>query len=153
MATTMWQPGRRLFSTASVLMILTAAAHTAGQLSPPSDPAVTELLAAMENLRRPLGLGMNASMLDLLRLLGFTMTVTFVGLGSINLLLAGSPDTTPGLLRRISWANVAWVGAFLALSFFYQIPPPFISAVIIELVLLASLLLPPRGSERTAPRN
>lgn len=51
----MWKPGRRLFSTADVLMILTALAHTAGNLAPGGDAAEQVLLVAMRNHRILLG--------------------------------------------------------------------------------------------------
>lgn len=137
---TMWQPGRRLLATAGVLLILTALAHTAGQFGPPSGSAELQLVAEMERFRIPLGLGMSPSMLGIYQALAFTMSVTFLALGAINLVLAGSPDTTARLIRRIVWVNFVWVAAFLAVSAVYRIPPPLISAAIIELPLLAALL-------------
>jgi len=144
MAITFWQPGRRLFSSAGVLMILTAFAHTAGHFSPSSGPAEDQLVGAMRDFRMALGFGMNPSMLDIYSSLSLTMTITFVTLGTISLLLAGSADTTNRLLRRAGWVNATWVGAFLAVNAYYQIPPPLISAAIIELVLLAAVLTPSR---------
>jgi hypothetical protein len=141
MALTLWQPGRRLFSTAAILMILAAAAHTAGNLQPPPNgPAEQRLIDTMNGYRIPMGFGMNPSMSDINSLLVFTMSVTFTALGLINLLLASTPETSAHLLRRVAWANALWVGAFLALTWIYQIPPPLICAIVIELAVVASLL-------------
>jgi hypothetical protein len=149
MAITIWQPGRRLFSTAAILMILTAAAHTAGNLqSRTNGPAEQRLIDTMNGYRIPMGLGMNPSMSDINSLLVFTMSITFTALGLINLLLAGTPETSARLLRRVAWANALWVGAFLILSWIYRIPPPLISAAVIELFVLASLVALQRRDQR-----
>jgi hypothetical protein len=141
-AITMWRPGRRLFSTAAILMILTAAAHTAGNLaSGPEDPAERQVFAAMDSLRVPLGMGMNPSVRDIYWDLVFTMSITFAALGVINLVVASSPDSTDRLLRRVGWVNALWVGVFLILCWAYRIPPPLISAVVIEAFVLAALIM------------
>lgn len=140
MATVMWQRGRRLFSTAAVLIILTAVAHTAGQFGPSSGREEDQVTTAMHIFRISLGFGMRPSLLEIHKSLSFTMTITFLTLGILNLIIAGSRDTTDRLLHRVTWVNAVWVGAFLILNGVYRIPPPLISAAIIELVLLASLV-------------
>src|SRR5436309_2649294 len=127
MATTMWRPGRRLFSTAAVLMLLTAGVHTAGNLaSGLQDDAERQVFASMGNLRSPLGFGMSPSLKDIYWTLVFTMSITFAALGAINMLLAASTQISDSLLRRVAWANVLWVGVFLILAWIYQVPPPLI---------------------------
>jgi len=139
MATTLWRPGRWLFTVAASLMIVTAALHTLGNLSPgPEAGALKVLFTDMGSYHFPLGLGMTPSLLDIYWTLVFTMSITFAALGSLNLLIAASPDVTDDLLRRLTWVNILWVGALLMLSIAYRIPPPLISAVVIEAVLLAS---------------
>ncbi len=126
-------------------MILTALAHTAGNLSSGGDAAEETLLAAMRNYRIPLGLGMSRSVLDIFHSVVFTMSITFLALGAISLLLAGS-DASDQLLRRVAWLNAAWVAAFIALNIVCRIPP-LISGVVIELALVAYLVLPgPRAA-------
>jgi hypothetical protein len=144
MASVMWQRGRRLFSSAAVLMILTAAAHTAGHFSPGSGPDEERVISAMAGFHIPLGLGMNPSILQIYKNLSLTMTITFLAIGSLNLLLAASRDTSERLLLRVKLINVVWVGAFLILCVFYQVTPPLLSALIIEVLLLASLVMPTR---------
>jgi hypothetical protein len=141
MVIAMWRPGRRLFSAAAVLMILTAVAHTAGNLtSRPETAAEQSVFAAMNGYHVPLGLGMNPSIYDIYWILVMTMSITFVALGWINLLLAASPDISGRVLRRVSWANAVWVGAFLILAWVYRAPPALIPAAIIEVVVIGSLL-------------
>lgn len=148
---TCWQPGRRLFTTAAIFMILTAAAHTLGTVSPmPDGPAEQRLEAAMRGYVLSMGMGMNPNMLDVQMDLSFTMSITFAALGLLNLLLASSRDATDGLLRRIGWLNAIWVGAFLALNFIYRIPPPLICATVIEIFVVAALFVP--SSRQFPPR-
>ncbi len=143
MAVAMWQPGRRLFSTAAVFMILTAVAHTAGNLlTSAPDPAQQTLFTAMSGFHVPLGLGMSPSVEDIYWELVFTMSIAFAAIGLLNLVAAGTRSVPDDLLRRFSWVNVVWVGAFIILSYRYQIPPSLISGGIIELLVLASLLVP-----------
>lgn len=142
----MWKRGRRLFSTAAVLMVLTSLAHTAGNLAPHAeDPAEKRLFSEMSSFRVPLGMGMSPSVEDIYWDLVFTMSITFAALGVLNLLIAASEDATDRLLRRVALFNAIWVGAFLLLSWRYQIPPALISAAVIEAVTIASLLTA-RGS-------
>jgi hypothetical protein len=141
MAITVFRPGRRLFSTAAILMILTAAAHTAGNVAPrPPNPTEQKLIADMSSYRIPMGMGMNPSVNDIDRTLVFTMTITFAALGVLNLLLAASLDATDRLLLRVTWVNALWVAAFLILCVAYQVPPPLISAVVIEVAVVGSLV-------------
>ena len=53
----MFRPGRRLFSSACILLLLVALAHTIGHFSPPlytlTAVAVTFLLAVVVPTRRP----------------------------------------------------------------------------------------------------
>jgi hypothetical protein len=145
MAIAIWKPGRRLFSTAAVLMILTATAHTAGFLSRgPGSPEEESVISAMRGLHFPSGMGMSPSLNDVYWDLVFTMSVTFAALGLINLVVAASAEIPDRVLLRVSWVNALWIGAFLAMSWAYRIPPPLISAVLIEAVVVASIVVPGR---------
>lgn len=136
-----WQRGHRLFTAASILMLLTAVFHTLAQFSPPDDAAETTMVAAMQSYRIDLGLGMRPSFFAIFRALTFTMTVTFVGIALINLILAGSSELSDRLLRRIVWLNAMWVAAFTALAIGYRVLPPMVSGLAILICLLASLAL------------
>jgi hypothetical protein len=144
MAMTMVQPGRRLFTTAAVLMLLTASAHTVGFLSSGGTPAEQQMLQSMDSLRGPMGMGMSPSLRDIFYSLAFTMSVTFAALGVMNLVLAASRLVPDSVLRTVGWVNVIWVGAFVTVSWKYQVPPPLMSGAAIEVVLLAYVLMPQR---------
>lgn len=97
----------------------------------------------MDEYRMPLGLGMSPSMHDIFFTLTFTMGITFAALGLVNLIVAANRDTSQNLLRRLTWLNAVWVGALLILSWHYQVPPPLISAIIIEAVIALDLAIRP----------
>jgi hypothetical protein len=128
-------------------MLLTALAHTAGNLATaepsPEEGAVT---GAMRGYRLPMGMGMNPSMLDIFEDLVFTMSITFAALAAINLALAASAEVSDRALRRIAWVNLIWVAAFTALCWKYRIPPPLISGVLILLPLAGSVATSSRAS-------
>jgi len=95
----MFRRGRRLFSIASILLILTAVAHTLGHFQPePRTPEFANLKSAMQ-----------AYQIDMMGI-----------------------------------ANIIGVGALIALYWFYRIPPPLISFVIVEIVFLLAVLIPDR---------
>lgn len=136
----MWKPGRRLHTTAAILMLLTALAHTLGSLSAePSNDAERKLMAAMQGYRIPLGMGMNPSQWDIFRGLSLTMSITLAALAAVNLAIAADADASGRLLRKIGWINAVWVGAFTALYAVLEVPPPLISGLLIEAAVLGSL--------------
>ncbi len=140
MALTLWRRGRRLFSAASILIIVTATAHTFGFFSRPGNDEERRLLAGLQGYALPPGLGMNPTLLSIFRNLGVTMSITFVAIATLNLVLANSDDFPDSLMHRLKWVNAAWVGAFLVASAIWPFQPPFICATVIELLLMASLL-------------
>jgi hypothetical protein len=130
---------RGLLMTSSALMLLGAVAHTAGNLLPPSDPAIVTTYAAMKRSWPQLGMGMNPSMFDVHMVLVLTMTITFAAIATLNLaLVRGLSDQA---LRRLVLINVIWVTTFTSVCAWYRVPPPLISGILIELPLAAALLV------------
>ena len=149
MAVAIWKPGRRVFTSAAILMLVMAAAHTAGFLAAaPSNPVEEKLFADMEAMRNPLGLGMSPSFKDIFFGLAFTLSVAFAGLGVMNLVLAAIPETPARVLRAAGWVNALWVVAFLILSWVYRVPPPLIFGTIVGIAVAASLIDLRRYDER-----
>src|ERR1700727_707160 len=141
MAVAIWKPGRRLFTSAAILMLLMAAGHTAGFLAgAPSNPVEVKLFADMGAVLNPLGLGMSPSVKDIYFALAFSLGVTFAALGAMNLVLAAIPETPDRVLRAAGWVNALWVGAFLILNWVYLVPPPLIFGAILGLAVAASLI-------------
>jgi hypothetical protein len=149
MALAIWRPGRRVFTSAAILMLVMAAAHTAGFLAAaPSNPVEERLFADMEAVRNPLGLGMSPSFKDIFFGLAFTLSTAFAGLGVMNLTLAAIPETPDRVLRAAAWVNALWVAAFLILSWAYRVPPPLIFGAIVGIAVAASLIDLRRYDER-----
>ena len=91
----------------------------------------------MDGLRTPLSLGMTPSLLQIHFALAYSVPVLLAALGVLTLMLAGTAGVTEPLLRRLTWFNVFWVAGFLLVNLHYQVPPPIISAALIEAVLIA----------------
>lgn len=140
-----WQKGRRLFTVAAILMLLTALAHTLGQFGPPGDAAETKVVTAMQSYHIDLGPSMRPSFFDVFRTLAFTMSIMLTALGLMNLMIVSSRDTTAVLLKRVTYLNVVWVAAFTALGLGYQVLPPLICGLLILAVLVASLAAQKKG--------
>ena len=120
----MFRNGRRCFSVAAILMILTAAAHTAGNLS--KFPERDTVLAINDEVR----VGYWT--------LVFAMSVMLAALGGMNLIIAAVADDR--VVTIISWANFVWVGAFGLVCLHYWVPPPLVCAGLIEVFVLAAIV-------------
>jgi hypothetical protein len=149
MVVAIWKPGRRVFTSAAILMLLVAAGHTVGFLAAaPSNPVEEKLFADMGALLNPLGLGMSPSVKDIYFSLAFTLGVVFAALGLMNLMLAAIPETPGRVLRAAGWINVLWVAGFLILNWVYRVPPPLIFGAIVGIAVAASLVDLRRYDER-----
>src|SRR5215813_9563079 len=111
---TLFAKGRRLFTAAGILMILTAAGHTAALLFSSPEPSDQRALDAMRSDKQPLGMGMTPSLEDIYWSMSFTVGLTFAGLGGLNLVVAGTSSASDALLHRLSLVNLLWVGGFIA---------------------------------------
>ncbi len=125
--------------TGTVLLALTGVAHTAGQFTP-DEPELGAALAAMRAAHLPMGIGMAPSLFDIFRDLAFTMSIAFFALAAFNVLIARHRDTTPALLRAATVLNLVWLAAFIALCWFYAVPPPLISGALVWPFFLVALL-------------
>jgi hypothetical protein len=123
----------------TVLLALAGAAHTAGQFTP-DEPELAAALAAMRTAHLPMGMGMAQSLFDIFRDLAFTMTVTFFALAALNLVIVRHRDATPALLRSVTTLNLIWLAAFIGVCWFYAVPPPLISGVLIWPFFLMALV-------------
>jgi hypothetical protein len=140
----MFRRGRRLFSIASILLILTAAAHTLVHFQPePQTPEFANLKSTMEAYKFDPGMGTKPSVNAILNSLSLTMSITLFLLGLQNLLVA-MVDESGKMIRRFALVNIIGVGALIALYWYYRIPPPLISFVIVEIMFLLAVLIPDR---------
>src|SRR5262249_56801530 len=95
----MFRRGRRLFSIASVLMILTSIAHTLGHFQPePQMAEFANLKSAMQAYQIDL-MGMKPSAYRMLESLSLTLTIMLLMLGLQNLLVAAGVPSRMTLPR------------------------------------------------------
>lgn len=140
----MFQSGRRLFSAASIGLLVVAAMHSLSHFAPPpADPGFVSVQSAMKSYTIPLGFGMQPSLHDIHLSLSVFMSVILAGLGLQNLVAAAS-DTTARFLRRMTWLNVFIVGSLLVIFGYFRIPPPLITLAVVELLFVTAAVFPDR---------
>ena len=143
----MFRSGRRLFSAASIGLIVVALLHSIGSFAPgPVPPELERVVSEMRASRLPLGFGMQPSMFDIQQSLALTMSVTLLWLGAQNLTSARH-DPTGSLVRRLNVISALGVGALIAIYAFYRVPPPLITLAIVEVLFVLALVT----SRRSAP--
>lgn len=136
----MFRRGRRLFSGASIGLIVVAILHTLGNFAKrPPDPAQDALEQAMRSYRFALGFW-KPSADDILRSLSLTMSVLLLCLGAANLAVAGARDASDALVRRLGFVSALGVGALVALYALYRVPPPFLTLGVVEILFVSSLV-------------
>lgn len=132
----MFRKGHRLFSAASIGVILVALFHAITHFSAPSEDLVmSALLTAMQGYRFDLGLG-NPSMMDIHDSLSLTMAILLLWIGIVNLLIARYTGLRDKLMRRVCTLNVFGVGALVTLFSIYQLPAPAIGLGIVEILFI-----------------
>lgn len=143
MASRIFKPGNRLFATAAILMIVVAMLHTIGHFAPApvDDTALHAVMAAMRSYQFDLGLGMRPNFMDVFQSLSLTMSISLLFLGLQNLITLAFAGENSKLVQRLTLLNLIGVGALAILNAIYRLPPPLISFVVVEVILLLSLLL------------
>ena len=132
----MFRKGHRLFSAASIGVILVALLHAITHFTGPSEDLVmSALLTAMQAYRFDLGLG-NPSMMDIHDSLSLTMAISLLWIGLSNLLIARYTGLRDKLMRRVCTLNVFGVGALVVLFSVYQLPAPAIGLGIVEILFI-----------------
>lgn len=138
-----FRPGCRLFATGSVLMLLTAAAHTAGHFAPlPDDAALISVIEAMRGYSLDMGFGMRPSVAGIQESLSLTMTIFLVFLGVQNLATLYWAGDSARLVHGLTAINLLCAVALTALYWHYRISPPLICFALISIVFILSLMLP-----------
>ena len=148
----MFRKGHRLFSVASIGLILVAVMHAIGHFTPPpNDLVMAALLTAMQGYRFDLGLG-SPSMLEIFESLSLTFSIMLVWAGLTNLLIARYTGIRDKLMRRVCTMNIIGVGALVVLHGIYQGSLPAISlGVVWVLFFIARFRLRRSRIVRQAP--
>ncbi len=132
--------GRRMFSTASIAMIVVAILHTIGNVAPQAEDApMLAVRAGMEGYRIPLGIGMSPSIWDIFRGLTFTMSVCLLAMGTLGLVLAADSEAAPRVLSRMAVVLAATSALLTLLYAYYRIPPPLISMAIVTVLYVVAV--------------
>ena len=133
--------GRRLFTIASLALIVTAGLHSVGHFAPiPPNTSLQMITEEMAAVRLPLGMGMAPSMLGIFLALSLTMGVTLLWLALQNLAAAAGEDSR--VVRRQTWISVLCCGVLVWVYWHYRIPPPFVSLATVEVLFVGALALP-----------
>jgi hypothetical protein len=136
------------FVSACVLMLLTAAAHSAGHFAePPADPAMQALIAALQGYRLPmpdLGLGLAPTQWDALQSLSLMMTVSLCWLAAVGVVVAFS-DMGRRTVQRVTAVYALANGVLIGLFAYYQLAPPLLSLGLVELVLIVAFVRAPKA--------
>ena len=82
---------------------------------------------------------MAPSIWDIFRGLVFTMTVCLLSIGALGLVVAADRDATPRLLSRVALVLAIMSAVLTALYFFYRIPPPLISMMVVTLLFAGAV--------------
>jgi hypothetical protein len=130
----MFRKGHRLFSIASIGLILVALLHAITHFSSPSDDLVMSALwTAMQAYRFDLGLG-SPSMMDIYQSMSLTMAIVLAWVGLANLLIARYTGLRDKLMRRVCTLNIVGVGALVLLFSIYQLPAPALGLGIVDIL-------------------
>jgi len=120
--------GRRFFKAGAVVLVLFGIVHSLSLVEKivPANDTERQLLDLMTSYKFNLA-GSMRSMDDLLRGFSICFIVGLVGLGGLDLTLAGERTE---LVRRLALINVLWLGAMTAVSlrYFFIAPTSFFVA-------------------------
>jgi hypothetical protein len=146
----MFRHGHRLFSIASIGLILVTVLHVAGQFSAAADEWTTSTaFAAMQAFRFETLYG-NPLMSDFFDGLNAAFPVLLVWVGLMNLLIARYTGLRDKLMRRVCTLNLIGVGVLIAFFAINQLVTHAIALGIVEVLffvtrfrLRRSRILPP----------
>jgi hypothetical protein len=125
--------GRRLYTAASILTLLVALMHTAGNMQP-DPPEYEGVLTAMRGALVPMGIGMAPSIYDIYWSLVFGVSVMLAGLGVLGLVLASTADASVKVLSRTAAMFAVISAGQAAILWVAQVPPPLISFAVLTLL-------------------
>jgi hypothetical protein len=140
--------GRRLFKTGAVVLLLLGLAHSLSlfQKPVPANDIERQMLSLMADYHFDL-MGSHRSMADLLQGFSVSFMVAALGLGALDLVLAGE---RAGLLKRVALVNTVWLAVMTAVSlhYFFAAPTSFLVAGLLVFAL-AWLRLPAEETVRS----
>ena len=136
--------GRRLFKAGAVLLVLLGLVHSLSLIRDlvPANDTERQLLTLMNTYRFNL-MGSMRSMTDLFRGFSIAFTVASIGLGVLDLTLAGERSA---LLRRVALVNIVWLAVLVGIALRYFFAAPLAFQVVALLIFAAAWLKLPSES-------
>ena len=132
----MFRKGHRLFSVASIGLLLVAVMQAVGYFAAPSDELLNSgLLAAMQNYRVELLLG-SPSMMDIHDGRGLILAISLLWIGVLNLFIARYTPLREKLMRRVGTLNVFVVASLVVVFSIYQMLVSAITLGIVEVLFV-----------------
>jgi hypothetical protein len=137
----MFRPDRRLFSIASIGLIVVALLHGIGQFAPaPADPALATVLDAMRDYRFDFRLfAMKPTFHDIHDSLSLFMSLALLGWGAQNLLIARTDGPEARVVRAAARASALTFGAVVAMFLVLRIAPPFVTLLVVEILFVLAV--------------
>jgi hypothetical protein len=136
MGKAMFRKGHRLFSAASIGVIVLALLHAIAYFSAQSDELLmSALYAAMQAYRFDLAIG-SPSMMDIHESLNLALAINLLWIGLANLMIARYTGLRDKLMRRVCTLNVFLVAALAVLFGIYQLSVQAIGLGIVEILFV-----------------
>ena len=127
----MFGKGRRLFSIASVGLIVIAAMQAIGYFQPPAtDLVTTALYAAMRSYEMDMGIA-SPSMQAVFDSTGFGIIVLLAWVGLLNLLIARHVAVGDRLIRTVCTLNIIGAWLLVATYVYFEVTPYAVGAGIV----------------------
>ena len=143
----MFKKGNRLFSASNLTLLLVSVLHTMGAFRKPVGTERTQLIEGMKSCRFN-AMGMNWSIHDVLISVMLAMTVFMIFVAVFNFFIMYSVPS-PVICRRVILINALFMW-FLAILFgVFQIPPPFVSFVLVAILFTITFLRSPTKAKET----
>jgi len=147
----MFKKGNRLFSAATFTLLLVAGLHTLGIFRQPAPGEEAHLIESMKNYGFK-AMGMNWSIHDVLISVLLTMTVLMVFVATVNFYLLYA---VPSLVvrRHFCLIDAIFMWMLAVLYAIFQVPPPFVSFVLLGILFTACYLVSTKSEEPPSIRN
>ena len=147
----MFKKGNRLFSAATLTLLLVAGLHTLGIFRQPAAGEEAHLIESMKNYGFQ-GMGMNWNIHDVLISVLLTMTVLMVFMATVNFyILYVIPSSV--VRRHVCLIEAIFMWILAVLYAIFQVPPPFVSFVLLGILFTASYAVSKKSGETPSIRN
>jgi hypothetical protein len=143
----MFKKGNWLFSASNLTLLLVAVLHTMGAFRKPVGTEQTQLIESMKSYRFN-AMGMNWSIHDTLISVMLAMTVFMIFIAVFNFFIMYSVPS-PVIRRRIILINALFMWLLALLFGVFQIPPPFVSFVLVAILFTVTFFRSSTKTERT----